>query len=213
MVEEFLTNEQKEFLDNKPPGNIPKSFPEMFLNRSEKVIYEGRPSIVSYIARPVVVGIIYIIVLGISFFALLNPVDSSLAVGWLLFVIIFLFLLPLLFSILRWSRTYYALTDRRVTHTYGLFSRKSADIPLDKIMSVVMSQPFFERIFGYGSIIFTTAGSSSIGLKDIYRTGAVVWRASTRPVQLKNYVQEALDVLQKAQKTRDYKEMAKVMKE
>ena len=133
---------------------------------------------------------------------------------WFVFILVVTLILPLLFSVLRWSRTYYALTDRRVTHTYGLFSRRSADIPVDKIMSVLMLQPFFERIFGYGSLVFTTAGAGgSMRLRGFYRAGAVVWRASKQPIQVKNYVQEVLDILQKAQKTRDYKEMSKAMKE
>ena len=50
-------------------------------------------------------------------------------------------------------------------------------------------------------------------MKNFYETGAVVWRAAKNPVQLKNYVQEVSDILQKAQKAKDYKDMAKAMKE
>ncbi len=215
MVEEFLTNEQKEFIDNKPFGNAPQSFPQMFLNKNEKVIYEGRPSIASYIVRPIVVGLIYTIFFGLPIFFILAAVGAFvIGLIWLSFILLVALVLPLIFSILRWSRTYYALTDRRVTHTYGLFSRQSADIPVSKIMSVLMIQPLFERIFGYGTIVFTTAGAGgSMRLKNFYRTGAVVWRASKQPVQLKNYVQEVLDILQKAQKTQEFKEMSKAMKE
>jgi uncharacterized membrane protein YdbT with pleckstrin-like domain len=215
MVEEFFTQEQKDFIDAKPVGNQPQSFPQMFLNRNEKVIYEGRPSISAYILRPIVVGLIYTIFFGVSIFALLSAVGQGIiGLFWLIFIVVITLVLPLLFSILRWSRTYYAMTDRRVTHTYGLFSRQSSDIPVDKIMNVLLIQPFFERIFGYGSIVFTTAGAGgSMRLKGFYRSGAVVWRASKQPIQVKNYVQEVLDILQKAQKAKDYREMSKAMKD
>lgn len=215
MVEEYLTKDQKDFLDAKPSGNRPQSFPQMFINRNEKVIYEGRPSIAAYILRPIILGIFYTIIFGYSVYAALSTVGLGLdGLYWFVFILVVTLILPLLFSVLRWSRTYYALTDRRVTHTYGLFSRRSADIPVDKIMSVLMLQPFFERIFGYGSLVFTTAGAGgSMRLRGFYRAGAVVWRASKQPIQVKNYVQEVLDILQKAQKTKDYKEMSKAMKE
>ena len=215
MVEEYLTKDQKEFIDAKPSGNRPQSFPQMFINRNEKVIYEGRPSIAAYILRPIILGIIYTIILGYFVYVALSAVGLGLfGLYWFIFIFVVTLFLPLLFSILRWSRTYYALTDRRVTHTYGLFGRRSADIPVDKIMSVLMLQPFFERIFGYGSLVFTTAGAGgSMRLRGFYRAGAVVWRASKQPIQVKNYVQEVLDILQKAQKTKDYKEMSKAMKE
>jgi uncharacterized membrane protein YdbT with pleckstrin-like domain len=215
MVEDVLTKDQKEFLDAKPPGNRPQSFPQMFINRNEKAIYEGRPSILAFILRPIFLGIIYTILFGFSVYEVLSFGGSALlGLYWLIFIIVIVLILPLLFSILRWSKTYYALTDRRVTHTYGLFSRQSSDIPVDKITSVLMLQPFFERILGYGSIVFSTAGAGgTMRLKGFYRMGAVVWRASPQPVQVKNYVQEVLDILQKAQKTRDFKEMSKAMKE
>lgn len=223
----MLTQEQKEFIDNKPAGNRPESFPRIFINRNESVIYEGRPSIAAFILRPLVLGIIYIMIFGLPVYLFYRALGSTsrvarvpappvppIVVYWLMFVILVTLILPLLFSILRWSRTYYALTDRRVTHTYGLFSRQSSDIPVDKITSVLMLQPFFERILGYGSIVFSTAGAGgSMRLKGFYRMGAVVWRASSQPVQVKNYVQEVLDILQKAQKAKDYKEMSKAMKQ
>ena len=214
MVEGYLTPDQKSIIENKPQGNMQNVFPQKFINRNEKVIFEGRPSIVSYIVRPILLGIIYFIFVGIGVYSLLNPFDPTFALIWLIFILVVILILPMLFSILGWSRTYYAMTDRRVTHTYGLFSQKSSDIPIDKVMSILMLQPLFERLFGYGSIVYTTAGAGgNLKLKNFYKTGAVVWRAAKNPVQLKNYVQEVSDILQKAQKAKDYKDMAKAMKE
>jgi uncharacterized membrane protein YdbT with pleckstrin-like domain len=215
MVEEYLTPSQKETLENKPQGHIPNSFPREFLNKDEKVIYEGRPSIVPYVTRPIILGVIYTIILGLPVLIFLGPIGLGVfGIVWFLFILFVTLILPLIFSILRWSRTYYAMTDRRVTHTYGLFSRMSSDIPLDKVMNILMLQPFTERIFGYGTIVFTTAGAGGImKLSSFYKQGAVVWRAIKYPLQVKNYVQEVTDIIQKAQKAKEFKEMAKAMKE
>ncbi len=215
MEEDYLTPEQRQVIDNKPNGNMPDIFPQEFINRNEEIIYAGRPSIISFIARPIIVFVMYFVLIGAPIFYLLSLARAQKGADyWLGFFLLFLFVLPMLFSVLRWSRTYYAMTERRVTHTYGLFSKQSSDIPIDKVMSILMVQPFFERIFGYGSIVYTTAGAGgSMKLKNFYRTGAVVWRAAKNPVQLKNYVQEVTDILLKAQKAKEYKEMAKAMKE
>ncbi|MEM3573679.1 MAG: PH domain-containing protein [Nitrososphaeria archaeon] len=214
MLEDFLTPEEKNVLENKPQGNVEHSFPQEFINRNEKIIFEGRPSLIPYVFKPVLYGIIYTIIFGIGGYVIFSLFSSSLAISWLIFIVVVCLIIPTLIYILRWSRTYYALTDRRVTYTYGLFSRKSSDIPLEKIMNVQMFQPWYERIFGFGTIIFTTAGAGqSMNLKGFSRTGAVVWRASKNPVQLKNYVQEAINIIAKANKTKEYKEMADAMKE
>ncbi len=214
MEDNYLTPDQKQMIDNKPLGNMPNIFPQEFINRNEEIIYSGRPSIISFIVRPIILFVIYFIFVSLPIYFVLSLLSQSVALFWMMFFLILFLVLPMLFSVLRWSKTFYAMTDRRVTHTYGLFSKQSSDIPIDKITSILMVQPFFERIFGYGSIVYTTAGAGgSMKLKNFYRTGAVVWRAARNPVQLKNYVQEASDILQKAQKAKEYKDMAKAMKE
>lgn len=220
-TDSILTAAQKESLDNPPASNMKGVFPQNFLNKQEKVFFESRPSAVSFIVKPIVTGIIVLLLFVAPVWVLLGNASSAAFGGafitsfllfWTAFWVFFFVILPILFGILRWIGTKYAITDRRVIFTYGLLSRRSSDIPLDKVMNTNLIQPFFERIFGYGTLAFTTAGSGSLRIRSLIRSGAVVWRAVRDPLQVRNYVQETMDSVIKMQKARDYQEMARTLK-
>src|SRR5712692_11040796 len=73
---------------------------------------------------------------------------------------IFYPLVRIVLSLLRWRHTAFAITDRRAMESFGVFSRNTADCAHDKIQSVSLSQGLIARLFGYGNIIFMTAGRS-----------------------------------------------------
>jgi uncharacterized membrane protein YdbT with pleckstrin-like domain len=53
-----------------------------------------------------------------------------------------------------------AVTDRRVIHKTGFFSRKTQEMNREKVESVDVSQSITGRIFGYGTVLVRGVGST-----------------------------------------------------
>jgi uncharacterized membrane protein YdbT with pleckstrin-like domain len=67
------------------------------------------------------------------------------------------------FLFLAWIRrlsTELAVTNRRVIHKTGIFSRSSQEMNREKVESVDVQQSLPGRIFGYGTILVRGVGSS-----------------------------------------------------
>ena len=60
----------------------------------------------------------------------------------------------------RWTAASITLTNQRVILAYGVFSRASKVIPIDRIQDVSTQQSLIGRLFGYGRVEIDAAGSS-----------------------------------------------------
>jgi membrane protein YdbS with pleckstrin-like domain len=108
-----------------------------------------------------------------------------------------LYLAPLLIGLLAlaveylvWSHTYFAISDRRILTQTGIFSLKFVDTQIDRIQNVSVVQPFVERIFGYGDVMFATAGEmggidSDAWSQKMGAGGAIVWDNIPRPFEVR----------------------------
>jgi uncharacterized membrane protein YdbT with pleckstrin-like domain len=131
------------------------------------------------LAQAIIAGAIIIIVVAdvnISWFWYFLPLMVGmvvLVVGWIV-----------------WSHTFFAITDRRIMTQTGIFSLMFADTQIDRVQNVTVVQPFFERILGYGDIMFATAGEMggiksdklSAGMKT---GGAIVWEDVAHPFEVR----------------------------
>jgi len=54
------------------------------------------------------------------------------------------------------------ITNRRVVGKTGIIRRTTYDYGLDKIESIDVKQTILSRIFGYGDVVLTGSGSSSL---------------------------------------------------
>ena len=72
------------------------------------------------------------------------------------------------------TRTY-MLTERRVLALRGILDRYHVDIPLERVQSTEVLRPFVERVFGVGTIVFSSAGLFG---------SAVSWRIVSDPDDL-----------------------------
>ena len=88
-----------------------------------------------------------------------------------------LFIAPL---IARYSDEF-AITNKRIIIKIGLFSRRTLELNLTKVESVLVNQTFVGRIFGFGSIIIIGTGGTRETFIDI-----------KNPTQFKNKFQEIL---------------------
>jgi uncharacterized membrane protein YdbT with pleckstrin-like domain len=200
----------------------------------EKVLWEGRPSVLGYFLRSVLLflfallfGIFAIIQadqsidLGnfVSYFPLLLMIAlavlmylvqrrwglaQAIIAGAIIILVAadvnvswFWYFVPLLVGCVAltvdwivWSHTFFAITDRRIMTQTGIFSLMFADTQIDRVQNVTVVQPFFERILGYGDIMFATSGEMggiksdklSAGMKT---GGAIVWEDVSHPFEVR----------------------------
>ena len=93
------------------------------------------------------------------------------SIHWIVFVVpallcLFLIGIPLLLlAILRRMTAEFAVTSKRVIIKYGLISRSTIELNLNKIESIGVNQGIFGRIFGYGTITVVGTG----GTKEPFR--------------------------------------------
>lgn len=109
------------------------SYVESALTKGEKVEYQGKVSIWS-MTPLVFIGFLLLPVFGI---------------GVLLWIV----------AAIRYFTTELVITNKRVIAKFGLISRYTIEINLQKIESIQVKQGILGRIFNFGSIIVSGAGT------------------------------------------------------
>ncbi|MDW5563052.1 MAG: PH domain-containing protein [Methanomassiliicoccus sp.] len=200
----------------------------------EQILWEGRPSIIAYFLRSLLlavfggifallaviqdgididvsdlgsyIAILIMAVLALSMFILhrrwglgegLVAVIVILIVALnfgvtplLYFVPAIIGLVALIIDYMVWSHTYFAISDRRIMTQTGIFSLMFVDTQIDRIQNVSVSQPFIERILGYGDVMFATSGEMGGIKSDVedakMRTGgAIMWENVPKPFDVR----------------------------
>lgn len=78
----------------------------------------------------------------------------TVVVGGLAFIgAIYFFLIPFL----NWFTSRYVITNRRVSHRYGILNKKGRDIPLHRINSTSVDKSLWDRMLGCGSLTIADA--------------------------------------------------------
>lgn len=190
-----------------PNAAVPNSFPREYIATGETVIYETRPSLVPYILG----GIIYLVIGLLITSAAVSAIGLNGASGFVIFIFVILPLLGILIGYLRWTRTSFALTDKRTLQSTGIFSRNSNDCAHSKVQNVSLRQGIFDRLFGYGHLIFATAGINSTRPADVVKAGGVYWMGIKDPVNTRRFVQEVTEYLARQQKIQEFHDMAQVL--
>lgn len=109
------------------------SYVESVLTKGEKVVYQGKVSIWS-LTPLFFIGLIFIALygLGLLFWAA---------------------------AAIRYFTTELTITNKRVIAKFGLVSRSTIEINLQKIESIQVNQGILGRIFNFGSIVVSGAGN------------------------------------------------------
>lgn len=114
---------------------------------------------------------------------------------------IFLFI-PMIFYILEYLKTEFAVTDQRVVIKHGILSMNVDESPLDKVQSINLRQSFIGRLLNYGNIVVQTAATLSAHgfpyVKD--------------PHKLRKTVSEQMDVYKETQLRRQAEMIAQGMR-
>ena len=109
------------------------SYVESALTKGEQVVYKGKVSIWS-LAPTLLLGLILLPLYGIG----------------LLFWAV---------AAIKYLTTELAITNKRVIAKFGLISRSTIEINLQRIESIQVNQGILGRIFNFGSIIVSGAGN------------------------------------------------------
>ena len=120
------------------------SYVEGALTKGEQVIYQGKVSIWS-LSPLIIIGLILFFVWGLG----------------LLFWIA---------AAIKYFTTELAITNKRVIAKFGLVSRSTIEINLQKIESIQVNQGILGRILNYGSIVVSGAGIPQSPITGISRT-------------------------------------------
>jgi uncharacterized membrane protein YdbT with pleckstrin-like domain len=141
------------------------------VQRSETVIYSGRPSWRSMLDFHLA-GLLLAAVGGLI---------GKLASGWGIAVAVFAAILALsiLVGYVRRLATHYTITDRRLHIRRGILSRTEQHTTIDRVQNVETHQSLLERILRIGTVSFDTAGTED---SDFSFEGVATPRAVVRAV-------------------------------
>jgi membrane protein YdbS with pleckstrin-like domain len=148
-----------------------------YLEKDEKVIWSGKPVKAPFMLAGLSVSAFGLIWLSFSIFAMwlmISPpsgatVENS-GLG-ILFVSVFvligfgLTLGPPIPTMVRYSKTKYMITNRRLITQTGVIGLDTRFIDLDKIQEVHVRVGLGDKVFGTGSLIVVTAGFVFMGVK------------------------------------------------
>jgi len=85
--------------------------------------------------------------------------------GWLVMLLVAGVLLALRY--LEWYFRTYTLTNQRVISSYGVITRVSESLGIEKIQHTTMSRGIVARLFGYGDIVIRSAGKGEETLRHL----------------------------------------------
>jgi len=88
-------------------------------------------------------------------------------------------------AILKRNATEMAVTNRRVLIKTGITSRRTIELLLSRVESIVVEEPFFGRMLGYGTVIVRGTGGTPEPFPLI-----------ARPMEFRRHVQEQIEAAQ-----------------
>jgi uncharacterized membrane protein YdbT with pleckstrin-like domain len=125
----------------------------------EEVFFHGHPSwrsILDFYAKGVLAA-----ALGGVLAGLITAVSAGhVQVGWIVAVVLAVFVFMLIVGLLKRIRTTYTITNQRLTIQSGLLSRELHETRLERVQNVNSRQSVLERVLRIGTVDFDTAGGS-----------------------------------------------------
>jgi uncharacterized membrane protein YdbT with pleckstrin-like domain len=151
----------------------------------EEVFFHGHPSWRSMLAF-YLRGLLTAIVAGVISGVVTRIANGGVQAGWVGTAVLVIFLVVLLWGLIRRISTTYTITNRRLTIRSGLLSREMHETRLERVQNVNYRQRLFERVLRVGTVDFDTAGGASYDFK---------FRGVDDPAQIVRTVDKALHEL------------------
>jgi len=137
-----------------PTYEKPKMIPPDMIERNERMVFETHPSKMEAFFKYIAGGIL-LIAGGIALMVLL---------GWVIFgwVLIGAGAIIGLIGFIKWRSVIYGLTTDRIIVLSGILSKHLYENRLDRVQDIRMDISIRQRIFNYGDISITTAGTGGV---------------------------------------------------
>jgi uncharacterized membrane protein YdbT with pleckstrin-like domain len=126
----------------------------------EEVFFHGHPSWRSMLAF-YVRGLLTAIVAGVIAGVVTRLSGGAVQAGWVGAAVLVIFLIVLLWGLIRRITTTYTITNRRLTIRSGLLSREMHETRLERVQNVNSRQRLLERLLRVGTVDFDTAGGAA----------------------------------------------------
>jgi uncharacterized membrane protein YdbT with pleckstrin-like domain len=126
----------------------------------EQVFFHGHPSwrsMLAFYIRGFVVAIAAGVIAGLVTRAANGSVDAV----WVTPAVLVVFVVVLVWGLIRRIATTYAITNRRLTIRSGLLSRELHECRLERVQNVNSRQHVLERLLGIGTVDFDTAAGAA----------------------------------------------------
>lgn len=130
------------------------------LEPKEKVVYNNAPEYKPYMVGSVFTSIIISLVIGLFIGLYFKLILVALIVG------VIVIILGIIISNMAYSRTYYAITNKRVIIQSGIIGRDFKSIDFDRMQNVSVNVGLLGVIFKVGTIRIFTGELESTGGKN-----------------------------------------------
>jgi len=110
-------------------------------------------------------GLLTAIVAGVIAGVVTRLANGGVQAGWVGAAVAVIFLIVLVWGLIRRITTTYTITNRRLTIRSGLISREMHETRLERVQNVNSRQRLIERLLGVGTVDFDTAGGASYDFK------------------------------------------------
>jgi hypothetical protein len=142
-----------------PRQNIEK---HLLVDEGEVVIDEVAHHWIVYLFS-IIEGLLGLAFLGLAIF-------GPISLGWLWLILMAVLWIHALWHSLHEHMDRFVITNMRVFRVSGVITRKTATMPIARILDITVDQPFFGLIVGYGHFVFESAAQEQ-GLRDIRYIG------------------------------------------
>jgi membrane protein YdbS with pleckstrin-like domain len=151
-----------------------------YLEKDEKVIWSGKPVKAPFMLRGLSVSAFGLLWLSFSMFAMwlmifppfgVTVENSGIGIPFLLVFVLIGFGLtlgPPIPTILRYRKTKYMITNRRLITQTGVIGLDTRFVDLDKIQEVHVKVGLGDKVFGTGSLMVVTSGFFFMGVTRPY---------------------------------------------
>ncbi len=106
-------------------------------------------------------GLLVAIVAGVIAGVVTRIANGGVQSGWVGAAVLVIFVIVLVWGLIRRISTTYTITNRRLTIRSGLLSREMHETRLERVQNVNSRQRLFERALRVGTVDFDTAGGAS----------------------------------------------------
>ena len=172
------------------PRGAALSYVEKHLISGETIQYQTKLHWIVMLGHVVIAAVLAVLGVGL----LVTPwssVNGSLVsyatvLRWVGAVFLVIAAIFLAVGVVRRGATVMALTNKRVIVKTGLASRRTIELLLSRIESVVVEEPAMGRVLGYGTVIIRGTGGTPETFEKIYH-----------PLQFREQVQSQISATQK----------------